>query len=194
MRFLDSVRGGPACRFGDAHIYYVLHTLQRNGKMGRRNLADAVGIGEGSLRTMIASLKEWDLLDVKQSGIALSDIGRRFMSDIPMDLVDVPYSDYVLGAFQSGALVRGAADKVTDGMTQRDTARIAGADGASVFVMNDGVLMMPPTWSMDAHDKDFSDDLRSKVDMNDGDVLVISGAKDMDQAAVSAIAAGLEML
>ena len=73
-------------------------------------------------------------------------------------------------------------------------AIIAGADGASVFVMNDGVLMMPPTWSMDAHDKDFSDDLRSKVDMNDGDVLVISGAKDMDQAAVSAIAAGLEML
>lgn len=194
MRFLESVQRGPACRFSDAHVYFVLHTLEKNGRMGRRNLADAVGIGEGSLRTLIANMKGWDLLDIKQTGVALSDVGRQFISNISMELVDVPCSRYVLGQCQCGILIHGVADSITDGMTQRDIAIVSGADGASVFLMKGGALMMPPFWNMDDRDPEFASELRSSVRIGEDDVLVISGAKDPYAAAVSAIAVGLEML
>ncbi len=194
MRFMDQVCTGPACRFGDAHIYYFLHTLNENGKMSRAKLSEVLNIGEGSTRGLIELLKEWKMLDVKQTGMSLSDYGREFLGNIPVDIVSAPRSEYVPGAFNSGVIVHGCINKVTDGMYQRDRAIIAGADGAGVFIMDDGELIMPKTWNIDQMDPEFAGKVRRITGIGDGDVLIITGASDPDVATVSAIAVGLDML
>lgn len=194
MKIGEYTTGGPACRFGDAHIYYALSVLYDHERMGRRALADSIGIGEGSLRTMIATLKDWDLIDISRGGVAITRIGREFFSSIDLDIVDVPQSEYVVGTFQRGVVVRGFAERVTNGMEQRDTAIIAGADGASVFVVRDGSLIMPPAWMMEEKDLEFASLIRGSVPLDEGDVLIISGAEDPDIATVSAIAAGLGLM
>lgn len=193
MRLYDATSTGPACRFGDAHIYYVLHILSREGVVSRGKLADTLGIGEGSVRQIIGILRRWELIDVKQSGVFLTEEGRMFLRDISMRLVDAPSSEYVLGAYQQGVLVNGVADRVTDGMYQRDRGIIAGAVGASVFLMRDGSVIMPPNWNMDYRDPDFSEGVR-KAGLGENDVLVISGANDRNTSAISAIAIGLNLL
>ncbi len=193
MRLTDAFETGPERRFGDAHIFYVLHILNREGVMGRSSLSKALGIGEGSVRTILDILRRWDMVNIRQSGISLNENGRTFLRDIAMRMVDVPESGYVPGDFQQGVVVSGVAGRVTDGMHQRDRGIIAGATGASVFVMRDDSLIMPTDWNMDYRDPDFSREVR-KVGMCDGDVLVISGARERDTAAVSAIAIGLDLL
>lgn len=194
MRLQDSVCGGPACKFGDAHIYYVLHLLEENGRVCRADLADMLNIGEGSVRKIVDILRGWGLVTVKQAGVSLSDYGEEFLRNIPMRMVQVPNSEYVLGTFQQGVVVCGMEGKITNGMYQRDRGIIAGADGSSVFVMRDNALIMPRSWNMDLRDKEFSSSVRRATGICEGDVLVISGASDSSVAAVSAIAIGLNLL
>lgn len=194
MRILESISSGPACNYGDAHIFYVLHILDQSRSMSRSNLARYLEIGEGSVRRIVQLLKEWGLISVRQTGITLTDYGREFLRNIPLRLVPVPHSDYVLGAFQQGVVVYGASKKISNGMYQRDRAIIAGANGASVFVMEGNTLIMPKSWNMDVRDPDFAKAVRNMTRLCNGDVLAVSGASDANVAAISAIAIGLDLV
>lgn len=195
MRISEFNAGGPMARYSDAHIYFALHVLMsRETRISRKDLADAIGVGEGSLRTIISSLKDWDLITISRSGIAISDVGKKFYKSLKINLVDVPQSSYVVGAYQRGILIPGASNKITNGVAQRDIAIITGADGASIFVMKDGDLRMPPSWDMGVRDPEFVRSVLSTVDMQDDDVLVISGARDSGLAALTAISVGLGIL
>ena len=164
MRLVDDVKTGPACRFGDAHIYYVMHLIDREGTLSRANLARMLRIGEGSVRTIVEILRRWGMVDVRKTGISLTDEGRGFLNDISMRMVDVPQSEYVAGTYQQGILVNGVAGRITDGMSQRDRGIIAGATGASVFLLRDGSLIMPMNWNMDYRDPDFAGEIRGVRD------------------------------
>jgi len=193
MRLIDDVECGPACRFGDAHIYYALSLLDKEKPLSRRDLSDATQIGEGSIRKIIDILKEWRAISVKQTGIIITDAGRELMERIPITMIEMEKSAYAMGAFQQGVLVHGAADKITNGMYQRDRGIIAGANGASVFIIKDGKLIMPKSWDMDTRDPEFARSLRGKG-MKEGDAVIISGASDINIAAIAAISIALDLL
>ena len=193
MRFIDGQDCGPPRRFGDAHIYYLLMKLDKDKPISRLKLSETTGIGEGSIRKIISILKEWKAISINQTGMTISQEGLDLLQSIPVKLIDVKRSEYVVGAHQRGTLVRGVAEKITNGIYQRDKGIIAGASGASVFVIREGILIMPLSWNMDTKDPDFAKELRSKG-MEDGDVMVICGASDPDIAAVSAISIALDLL
>ena len=193
MKLVDAVDTGPARRFGDAHVFYMLHILFAEGRVSRSKLADVMGIGEGSVRNILKILRGWGMVDVDRTGVSLNEKGIAFLLDIDMRMVDVPRTRCVRGSFHQGVVVSGAADRITDGMRQRDRGIIAGATGASVFLMRDGTLVMPSHWNMDCREPDFSKEVY-RTGIIDGDVLVVSGASERGTAAVSAIAIGLDLL
>ena len=193
MRLTDEAWNGPACRFGDAHIFYVLHILDRECRVGRVRLAEILEIGEGSVRKILSILRDWGFIDVKQSGVSLSEDGEEFMRDIPMVVVDMPASGYVKGQCQQAVLVRGVAESITNGMRQRDRGVVAGAKGTSVFVMRGGSVIMPKAWNIDERDPEFAAVVRA-TGMAEGDALIIAGAPDQSAAAIAAISVGLELL
>lgn len=194
MRLMDRSEGCPAVRFGDADIYCTLHVLSDGRRIGRRALAGCVGVTEGSMRTMLRTMVQRDLVDVRRSGIAISDPGITLYSSIGMVLVDAPRCDRVGGKVQHGIVVFGAAATVTDGFLQRDAAIIAGAVDAASIVDRGTMLIAPPQEDLDACDSAFAESVRSSAALDRGDVLVIAGASTFNGARRAAIAAGLCML
>ena len=193
MKIIDEPQFGPMFRFNDANVYWSLHLLSDGRRMGRKRLADEVGVGEGSMRRIIDTLKEWDFINIKQTGITITKAGLSFLEQLPLSPVNIFVEGSVAGACQQGVLVLGGADKVVNGMEQRDAGIKVGADGCTTIVIRDGVLMIPPDWNMDEKTPDLAYKIRKDIGMTQSDALIIGGGETQALATEAAITAALLM-
>lgn len=193
MELYMTPSGGPIARYSDAHLYLALDAIKRNGSMSRKRLATELRIGEGSVRAIINLMRDWGVIVARQTGVRLTEFGEFTYESIPMRLVDAYSGKYAIGSSQQGILVKGVADKVTNGMLQRDTGIKHGASGASVFVIRDGVLIMPMEWNIDQDDPILAETIRS-TGMVEGDVFLLVGSDDPISSKVAAVSIALEML
>lgn len=193
MKIIDEPQFGPMFRFNDANVYWSLHLLSDGRRMGRKRLADEVGVGEGSMRRIIDTLKEWDFINIKQTGITITKAGLSFLEQIPIRPVDIFVEGSVAGACQQGVLVIGGADKVVNGMEQRDAGIKVGADGCTTIVIRDGVLMIPPDWNMDEKTPELAYKIRKEIGLTQSDALIIGGGENQTVATEAALTAALMM-
>lgn len=193
MKIIDEPQFGPMFRFNDANVYWALHLLSGGKRIGRKRLADEVGVGEGSMRRIVDTLKEWEFIDIKQTGISITKTGQAFLNQVPIRPVDVFLEGSVIGAYQQGILVLGCAGVVNKGMEQRDAGIKAGGNGCTTLVIRDGVLMVPPDWSVDEHDPEAAYKIRKETGMTQEDALIIGGGDTQPLAVESAVAAALSM-
>ena len=193
MKIIDEPQFGPMFRFNDANVYWSLHLLSDGRRMGRKRLADEVGVGEGSMRRIIDTLKEWDFINIKQTGITITKAGLSFLDQLPLRPVSIFVEGSVAGAYQQGVLVLGGADKVVNGMEQRDAGIKVGADGCTTIVIRDGVLMIPPDWNMDEKTPELAYKIRKEIGMTQSDALIIGGGETQALATEAAITAALLM-
>ncbi len=193
MKIIDEPQFGPMFRFNDANVYWSLHLLSDGRRMGRKRLADEVGVGEGSMRRIIDTLKEWDFINIKQTGITITKAGLSFLDQLPLRPVNIFVEGSVAGACQQGVLVLGGADKVVNGMEQRDAGIKVGADGCTTIVIRDGILMIPPDWNMDEKTPELAYKIRKEIGMTQSDALIIGGGETPALATEAAITAALQM-
>ena len=193
MKIIDEPQFGPMFRFNDANVYWSLHLLSDGRRMGRKRLADEVGVGEGSMRRIIDTLKKWDFINIKQTGITITKAGISFLEQLPLRPVNIFVEGSVAGACQQGVLVLGGADKVVNGMEQRDAGIKVGADGCTTIVIRDGVLMIPPDWNMDEKTPELAYKIRKEIGMTQSDALIIGGGETQALATEAAITAALLM-
>ena len=193
MKIIDEPQFGPMFRFNDANVYWALHILSDGRRMGRKRLADEVGVGEGSMRRIIDTLKEWDFINIKQTGITITKAGLSFLDQLPLRPVNIFVEGSVAGACQQGVLVLGGADKVVNGMEQRDAGIKVGADGCTTIVIRDGILMIPPDWNMDERTPELAYKIRKDIGMTQSDALIIGGGETQALATEAAITAALLM-
>ena len=191
MKIIDEPQFGPMFRFNDANVYWALHILSDGRRMGRKRLADEVGVGEGSMRRIIDTLKEWDFINIKQTGITITKAGLSFLEQIPIRPVDIFVEGSVAGACQQGVLVLGGAEKVVNGMEQRDAGIKVGADGCTTIVIRDGVLMIPPDWNMDEKTPELAYKIRKEIGLTQSDALIIGGGENQTVATEAALTAAL---
>ena len=194
MKIIDEPQFGPMFRFNDANVYWSLHLLSDGRRMGRKRLADEVGVGEGSMRRIIDTLKEWDFINIKQTGITITKAGISFLEQLPLRPVNIFVEGSVAGSCQQGVLVLGGADKVVNGMEQRDAGIKVGADGCTTIVIRDGVLMIPPDWNMDEKTPELAYKIRKEIGMTQSDALIIGGGETQALATEAAITAALLMV
>ncbi len=186
MKIMDVPQYGPMFRFNDANIYWALHLLSEGRRYGRKRLAELVGIGEGSMRRIIETMKEWNFISVKQTGISITKAGMSFLKQIPVRVVEVPaIPGAVAGDYYQGILVMGVADKIDNGMQQRDAGIKVGASGCTTLLIRDGNLMIPPDWSLDEREPELAYKIRKDTGIGREDVLII-GTGDSQQLAVEA--------
>ena len=193
MKIIDEPQFGPMFRFNDANVYWALHSRSDGRRMGRKRLADEVGVGEGSMRRIIDTLKEWDFINIKQTGITITKAGLSFLEQIPIKPVDIFVEGSVAGACQQGVLVLGGAEKVVNGMEQRDAGIKVGADGCTTIVIRDGVLMIPPDWNMDEKTPELAYKIRKEIGLTQSDALIIGGGENQTVATEAALTAALMM-
>lgn len=193
MKIIDEPQFGPMFRFNDANVYWALHVLSSGRRIGRKKLAEEIGVGEGSMRRIIDTLKEWDFILIKQTGITITKTGQAFLQQMPIKVLDIQLEGSVVGRYQQAILVLGCADKVVNGMEQRDAGIKVGADGCTTLVIRDGKLMVPPDWNMDEENPEMAYKIRKESGMTQSDALIIGGADTKTAAIEAAVSAALQL-
>jgi len=189
---------GRAPYFVEVHVAKVLLVISSQGPVGRVNLAKALRLGEGSIRTLIRHLEKAELIETSKEGLVLTAAGKKLASSLKSmisEAMEVPKSGLTVGAFNMAILVRGSAGFVRSGLEQRDAAIKVGAQGATTLIFNRGKLTMPST-NEDVLRKlpEMGDVLISQLKPQENDMIVIGSADDRLTAEFGAIAAALETL
>jgi len=184
---------GPAPSFTVFDLVKTMEIIAETRLIGRGRLSEELGLGEGATRTLIARLTDADLISTSKSGCSLTQKGEKAWQDIravlPQKAV-LGRNELTFAPYNVAVLVRGRSENVRKGLEQRDAAVRAGARGAATLVFRDDRLLLPTisTDLAEAYPKAFSQ-VTSLMDLEDGDVVIISCADKPREAEYGAIAA-----
>lgn len=166
------------------HVVITLILVGENPPLGRYELRSNLTIGEGSIRTLIERLTQNGYIaPYDRKGQKLTTKGERAFKMILKSIPKGMYLDLeklVLHRYAYVSIVKGLANKIVDGMRQRDEAIICGGydnAGATTLVMRNGLLLIPPK-DIDAssvYEKETSLIMKSLKPEN-GDTIVIGSA------------------
>ena len=194
MKIIDAPQYGPMFRFTDASVYWALYVLSDGKRMGRKRLSEEIGVGEGSMRRILNTLKEWEMISIKQTGITITRAGLEFLEKTPIRVVDINAGSLVLGEYTQAVVVKGVAEKVGNGLKQRDAGIRAGSLGCTTLIVKEGGIFLPPDWSIDDHNPDVAENIRALGIVADGDAVIIGGADDEHTAINAALTAAFELI
>jgi len=188
---------GAAPSFSEVHIVRTL-LLLTSCRVGRKKLVRILGIGEGSVRTILKGLKRDGLINSGKQGQELTGKAKREVNrymnkfSMPMEFKagDLALAD---GTFHSLVIVHNAAEKIGSGVEQRDIARDAGALSIALLLYKNGRLEFP-TPDVELSQFPASRKELENLELREGDVVVISFGKTKAGAENGAVAVALDLL
>ena len=188
---------GPALTFTLLHLIKALE-LMAEGPIGRGKLAKNLGVGEGTVRTIIKRLKDSNIIEISREGCHLTSFGRKlwekFKKKVPKK-VFLEKNEFSLAQYSVAVLVRGCGSKVRTGMKQRDAAIMVGADGATTLVVKGKKLIIPGVSDNIAKDYPVAyKQIVKLLDLEQNDVVIVGTAKTREKAEYGALAAALTLL
>jgi DNA-binding transcriptional MocR family regulator len=170
--------------------YDVLRCFLRlEGRASRQELAKELGLGEGTIRSILDILKEKGFLDSTKKGHFLSEKGqaelekmKKSVSETREFTLDRMYKDCI----KFGIILKGARIGL-ETYKLRDAAVKSGAEGAVIFKYNNK-LDAPGTEYIN-----YFSDIEKIFSLEKDDVLVVSFAKDARHAETGAFAVSVEL-
>jgi len=190
---LEEKAPGPYPSFSVVHILKALELIAEEGPVGRGRLSTALGMGEGSTRTLIARLKDAGLIVISKPGCSLTKKGenvwKRYRLIFPLK-VRLGRNELTLDSCGVAVLVKGVLDRVKAGLEQRDAAVMAGALGATTLVFVGGKLTVPSISQDVARDfPNAHSQIVGRMSLEDKDVVVVGSAQAWGKAEYGAMAA-----
>jgi hypothetical protein len=194
MKLVDLAKYGPVHRFADHHVYRTLLLLSDGKRRGRKQVADSINLGEGSMRTIVEYLREKGYIEIRQTGISISPAGSEFLESMPIRMERLEPSDLSIAARSVAVLVKDKADRISLGIEQRDAAMKAGADGATTVIIKEGGMLVPPDYRLDEEKPEIARGLWRLLSPRDGDVIIVGTAQEYEKAEDGALAAAFALL
>lgn len=191
---VPSSRFGPAPRFQRFHVWKALWLIGHRSPIGRQRLTAMLGVGEGSVRTIVNFLMTDGLVAADEAGMRLTAEGKRRVEQAGFSVATVNARGLCVGECDVAVLLPGKAGKVRDGLRQRDEAVKAGAAGATTLVFTNGRILMPPETDLDATYPELARQVRAAFALREGDVVVIGSAPDLRAAEDGALAAAVDIM
>ncbi len=173
--------------FNSAHVFKTLQLIGKYGFVSRLLLMNELGLGEGSIKTLIKHLKMENLIITTQKGTTMTEKGRKLFEEISKYIcaeTQVPKSSISIAEYNYAVLLRNLQFAVKQGVEQRDAAIKIGARGATTLLYHKGKFLMPGS-RFDALEKEkkieklFKENLKPK----DNDIIVIGSD---DQSYITA--------
>ncbi|MEM4521688.1 MAG: DUF4443 domain-containing protein [Nitrososphaeria archaeon] len=189
---------GPQEYFNHIHIALLIYCLGENAPRSRSALSQFLGVGEGSVRTILKRLKASSVINVTKEGVYLSEKGlilyNKLKRIFPLIVEDNIYS-LAPGKYNVIVLAKKLRDKVFQGIEQRDQAIKYGANGAITLVYEKESFKFPNTKENveQLYPSEFWSEIRSLGRPEDGDVLIICFAEDRQKAYIGCFAAALSL-
>ena len=163
--------------------------LRFNKNLSRQELAKELELGEGTVRTILNTLKSKRLLKSTKKGHFLSDEGIKALNDI-YECIEFPKSITLQKLYpvlkKVGVLVKNAHG-LKEAYKLRDIAVKNGADGALILKF-DGKLYAPES----GYEQDYRE-LEKYFDFRNKDVLVIAFSSEKRHAENGALAIAIEL-
>lgn len=198
IRMLDRIlsRSGPSrsLSFGRAHVLKYLQLMQRNQYVGRATAAKELGLGEGSVKTLIKHLKNNGIVQTQRAGCSLTPKGRKLVSNLMVALpaeVQVPTNSITVGKYNYAILLRDYAFAVGSGVEQRDEVIRFGGDGATTLLLRDNRFVMPNTNHECLSREPRIRELLLRLEPKDSDVIIIGSGSTKLLAELGSKAAAL---
>ncbi|MEX0764667.1 MAG: DUF4443 domain-containing protein [Nitrosopumilaceae archaeon] len=182
--------------FEIVHVFKTMQLLEENTRISRTLLIKELGLGEGSVKTLVKHLKMHGFIANSNAGMWLTNKGRvifsKLQSSIPIEM-SMQRCSITLGKFNHAILVKGLAKSIISGIEQRDAAIKIGAVGATTLIFQDGKFMMPDKkQDLLRRDKKLYSSMMEKLRPEDNDVIIIGSAEDKNTAEMAAKSAALQ--
>ncbi|MCX8188877.1 MAG: DUF4443 domain-containing protein [Nitrososphaeria archaeon] len=189
---------GPQEYFDYTHVALLIYCLGEYAPKSRLELSHFLGLGEGSVRTILKRLKANSIINVTKKGVYLSEKGLTFYKEFkkmfPLIIEDNIYS-LAPGKYNVIVLAKKLKYKVFQGIEQRDQAIKYGATGAITLVYEKESFKFPNTRENveQLYPNKFWNKIKSLGKPEDGDVLIICFAEDRQKAYIGCFAAALSL-
>ena len=189
---------GPQPSFSVFDLVTAIELIAKEGPIGRGRLAEELDLGGGAIRTLIKRLMESGLIDTSKLGCSLTEKGSKIWNEIREIIpqrVRLLENDLTFAVYNVAVLVKGRADRVRDGLEQRDATVAAGAKGATTLIFKDKKLIVPHV-SQDLA-MDFPEafkQITEKMRIEENDVIVIGSADAPKRADYGALAAAWTLI
>ncbi|MDD1746345.1 MAG: DUF2111 domain-containing protein [Methanomassiliicoccales archaeon] len=191
INFDTYVHEGPQPNYTPYHVWKCYSILERQGPKGRRTLASLIGLGEGSVRTMLDRMVQEGCVELTKRGASLTQRGRDKFAGFGVNLIDIGMMEESIGRFNCAIQVMGRAGRIGTGAEQRDDAVRAGAESAIILVGRNGKIVFPDD---DRYpDQGAMHTVREAFVVQDGDVIIIGGASSYEKAEKGAVSAALAL-
>jgi predicted transcriptional regulator len=196
-RVAERIAPGRSPSFAEAHVIKALEEIDQNDSVGRLRLSRDLHLGEGETRTLVKHLKKEGLIQISKSGISLSPNGRDLLHalrSLVSQSIEISSTPLALGPVNVAVRVTGMKESVKYGLEQRDAAILAGARGATTLIFRENELIIPGTREHASKSDPLILTSLSKMDLRDGDVIIIGSADEKIKAELGAKAAAVELL
>lgn len=183
--------------FSEVHLIRTIIALQT--RTGRKKLLRKIGIGEGSMRTILNKLKKRGFIDSTKKGHKLTVSGLECL-DKYLKKFTAPFKIYaedIVEGRKAGIIARNVSGKITTGVRERDTAVRMGALGALVLKYDAALnkLKFPDDVPSVDDFPGFKSEIENlDIDFNPGDVLVVAFSDDCSVSENAALEIALALV
>jgi predicted transcriptional regulator len=188
---------GPSPTFS---LFHLLNALELIGEkpVGRSKLAKELEVGEGTVRTLIERLRDFELITTSKAGCALTQKGLRLWKEyksIFPKKTEIEKSEIAFAEHNFAVLVKNNGSKIKSGVEQRDAAVVVGAKGATSCVFKEGRLIIPAVSNDVAKDfPEAAEQIFRLLQPAENDVVVVGSAESSVKAMYGALAAAWTLL
>jgi hypothetical protein len=199
MRLLSKVaeRYAPSrlLSFDSVHVLKAMQLMENKKRISRSILMRELGLGEGSVKTLVKHMKMSGLIENSNAGMWSTNKGKTVytkLHDIIPDEMDVFKCSIALGKFNYAVLVKDVAYYIGSGIEQRDAAIKLGAVGATTLIFKNGRLLMPDTREdLLRNNPKIHSLIIKKLAPKDNDVIIIGSSENRRTAELAAKSAAL---
>lgn len=190
----QEARFGPKRRFNQYHIWKALYSLSRR-KLGRKRLSEIVGVGEGSVRSIVSILLQENLISIRPSGMFITPQGKKHLEEISLRSVHIPDNPLIPGINNTGFLVKGKGSRVGSGLELRDIAVRHGAMGVTSIIQKKGRLTLAPDFDIEDAYPEVAALLRELFPgMKRRDAIIVASALSPEEAEEGGFFAALSLV
>ena len=163
--------------FDMVHVFKTLQLIQENGHVSRETLCEDLGLGEGTIKTLLRHLRMQNLIESTNAGTKMTKKGNSFFSELISSIpseTSLSKCAITLGKFNYAVLVKQMSSMIKDGIAQRDAAIRMGAFGATTLLFKDNKFLIPQTDFDSLKDEhQLSEQMIKNLHPQDGDVIII---------------------
>lgn len=137
LRLMGRPKAGPMPNYSDAEIYWTMYLMSEGHSVSRSALSESLGVGEGTTKNILKTLRDANLTMTFHTGTQLNSIGKDVFNTIPLRPVDIDLPQSMPGRFHQSVIVSGAS-----GEAIKET--VCGETSDCFILASDMSLMLSP--------------------------------------------------